>query len=96
MGIFKCLIGELNLRTIEYMLLENLTSKHLYRKPCVLDLKMGVRQYSDKATAQKRLHQTLKCRNSTSATLGVRLCGMQVRAIKVFYYLCKIWKNLKL
>lgn len=64
------------------MMLENLTSTRLYNRPCVLDLKMGVRQYGHKATAQKRLHQTLKCRNSTSAMLGVRLCGMQVKLFK--------------
>ncbi|XP_050439378.1 uncharacterized protein LOC126844925 isoform X2 [Adelges cooleyi] len=61
-----------------FLLLENLTSKRRYKLPCVLDLKMGIRQYSECATMQKRLRQTLKCRMTTSAALGVRLCGMQI------------------
>lgn len=57
-------------------MMENITSS--YRRPCVLDLKMGTRQHGDDASAEKRTKQIAKCAASTSATLGVRLCGMQV------------------
>ncbi|VDN44209.1 unnamed protein product [Gongylonema pulchrum] len=39
---------------------------------------MGTRQYGDDASDQKRQAQTNKCRASTSATIGIRLVGMQL------------------
>uniref|UniRef100_A0A8C9RJU3 Kinase n=1 Tax=Scleropages formosus TaxID=113540 RepID=A0A8C9RJU3_SCLFO len=60
----------------KFLLLENVVRRFVY--PCILDLKMGTRQHGDDATEEKAARQIKKCKQTTSSTLGMRVCGMQV------------------
>lgn len=75
MGTIKLKINDDSLEG-EYIILEDLT--YQMEEPFIMDLKMGTRQYGLKSLDDKIKSQKLKCKNSTSLNLGVRLCGLQI------------------
>lgn len=59
----------------KFIILENLV--HDYKHPCLMDLKMGRRQFGEDSNEEKRKLLESRCACSTSATLGFRISGSQ-------------------
>ncbi|XP_026280090.1 inositol hexakisphosphate kinase 3-like [Frankliniella occidentalis] len=73
--------------TQNFILLENVASQFTF--PCILDLKMGTRQYGDADTLAKKQSKMVKVVSTTSAKLGVRVGGMQVYQTTTGRFLCR-------
>eukprot|EP01101_Sappina_pedata_P003637 TRINITY_DN1462_c0_g1_i1.p1 TRINITY_DN1462_c0_g1~~TRINITY_DN1462_c0_g1_i1.p1 ORF type:complete len:352 (+),score=60.35 TRINITY_DN1462_c0_g1_i1:58-1113(+) len=58
-----------------YLILEDVTAG--FAKPCVMDIKMGVWQYTEAMTDEKRRKSIRKTLESTSHKYGIRICGYQ-------------------
>jgi inositol-polyphosphate multikinase len=52
---------------------------HGFRKPNILDIKLGTVLYDEDATPEKKERMQNKARCTTSGETGVRLIGFQVR-----------------
>ncbi|CAG2160546.1 unnamed protein product [Oppiella nova] len=72
----KALKASDNYQRRKFLLLENLTFK--FKFPCILDLKMGVRQHDDFADEDKIQSHSLKVSKTTSGSLGLRITGVQI------------------
>lgn len=77
--------AQTNSRVEYFLLIEDLTAG--MKRPCVMDLKMGTRQYGIEATPKKQQSQKKKCAETTSRSLGVRICGLQVWDAKLSRYI---------
>lgn len=64
------------LNNADFLVLENLTFR--FTLPCIMDVKMGTRQYGDTDCLAKRQSKMVKVVTTTSGKLGVRIGGMQV------------------
>ncbi|KAG8231313.1 hypothetical protein J437_LFUL006969 [Ladona fulva] len=71
----------------DFILLENLTAR--FKQPCVLDLKVGTRQYGDSASPAKVRSKMMKVATTTSGKIGLRLGGMQVYQVTTRRFLCR-------
>ncbi|XP_060062473.1 inositol hexakisphosphate kinase 1-like [Ylistrum balloti] len=69
----------------KFIMLGNLVSS--FRMPCILDIKMGTRQHGEDSSEEKKKLLEERCAHSTSATLGIRICGMQVFQAETNTYL---------
>ncbi|KAH3718391.1 uncharacterized protein LOC127854880 [Dreissena polymorpha] len=56
-------------------------------KPCIMDLKMGTQQFSENDNEAKRMLKERKCAETTSASLGFRICGTQGYQIQTSAYI---------
>ena len=66
--------------------LEDLT--HGMQRPCLIDIKMGTRQHTSAMSPEKIAYVSGKCRDTTSAALGVRVTGLMVRCgDAIFFFL---------
>jgi len=75
-GKTKCLEHKLKIRPKGlYIVLEDITSK--FKKPSIMDLKMGTRQYSDTMNSDKIGRKKIRSLSTTSHNLGLRVAAIR-------------------
>jgi inositol-polyphosphate multikinase len=65
-------------RKVQLLVIENVA--HGFRKPNILDIKLGTVLYDEDAPLDKKERMEKVARNTTSGETGIRLTGFQVRA----------------
>lgn len=65
-------------RSVRFIMLEDLIHPFREGAPCVLDIKMGTRQYRAAASFEKQQRQRMKSSSTTTEKFGLRLNGMRV------------------
>ncbi|CAA9990768.1 inositol polyphosphate kinase, putative [Plasmodium knowlesi strain H] len=83
--------GKKRKKCIPHIVLEDLV--YGFKRPCVLDIKMGKRQRKIGASLEKRKRQVEKSFKTTSHSLGFRLCGCQLynKTSDKLFYKDKYW-----
>ncbi|KAI1727223.1 inositol polyphosphate kinase domain-containing protein [Ditylenchus destructor] len=77
---FHCQLKSMKIRkeakgAKRFLMFENLAAK--YNHPCIVDFKLGTRQYGDSVSEKKKWSHIFKCASTTSKDLGLRICGLQ-------------------
>lgn len=62
--------------TNRFIIIEDLEDG--FKKPCMLDIKLGTRMYWDGAPQDKIDRHVATCKATTSGSLGLRICGMRL------------------
>jgi len=57
------------------LVMENITNN--YENPSAIDIKIGKIQFLPNMSEKKKAYTLEKCKNSTSGSLGFRICGLQ-------------------
>jgi len=70
-----------------YIVIEDLT--HTFKKPCILDIKMGTSSVGEDATPEKREAMSKKDKATTTCTLGLRITAMKVYQLDQEKYLSR-------
>ena len=70
---------------IQLVVLENVV--HGFRKPNILDIKLGTLLYDEDAPPEKKAKMEIKTRGTTSGEAGIRLTGFQVGVGFLFKWL---------
>lgn len=91
MTIFDEETSDSRTTVLQHIVLEDLL--YGFKKPCVVDIKMGRRQRTLNATAEKIRMQEMKALETTSHSLGFRICGCQFydRTNDILCYRDKYW-----